>query len=65
MASGTSLPFLRPGDIIYRYIRGNERYRHYGVYVGEGYVIHFLPQNKFLEEKIHFFAERFEVSKMR
>ena len=60
MGNASSQGDLEAGDVIYRPIE-NGLYSHYGVYVGDGYVIH-LVDTGILRESLEAFAGKSKVS---
>ena len=61
MGNASSQGDLKAGDVIYRPIENGYIYSHYGVYVGDGYVIH-LVDTGILRESLKSFAGKSKVS---
>ena len=65
MGNGVSQLDLEAGDVIYRLIDGMQLANHYGVYVGDGIVIHFSRELGFCRMTLEEFAKDYKVSKKR
>ena len=63
MANTVSQRDLEAGDVIYRPIDGMQLANHYGVYVGDGFVIHFSRELGFCRMTFEEFAKDYNVSK--
>ena len=65
MANTVSEGDLEAGDVIYRLIDGMQLANHYGVYVGDGAVIHLSRELGLRRMTFEEFAKNYEVSKKR
>ena len=65
MGNGVSQSDLEPGDVVYKAIDGMPIANHYGVYMGDGIVIHFSKEFGLCKMSWEEFADGYEVSKKR
>ena len=65
MGNTVSTKDLEPGDPIYRYIEGGLGAYHYGIYVGDGKVIHFDKQEGVMKSSFDKFSTGKRVWKNR
>ena len=63
MGNGVSQSDLEPGDVLYRSLDAVQLANHYGVYEGEGMVIHFSRECGVCRCSVAEFACGFEISK--
>ena len=63
MGNGVSQSDLEPGDVVYRAIDGMSMADHYGVYMGDGTVIHFSKELGLCKMSWEEFAKGYQVSK--